>query len=194
MQQRGRSHILGGLRLLFGEDPLCHPNPGLTRGLGQVIAGGEDAEKFSHARRISELESARPLRDWVYGEKNRGGQGWHQSFWLKCLRGWRFHELRWRELWKGRPLGLALEALDLMCLTAVHREMSGAELEVQTGCKHAGCLGNHDIGAAHQECKCRQRRPGNGQVRALGSENVTAVSPFSGTKSGKQSTLTQNSR
>lgn len=40
--------------------------------MGQVIAGGEDAEKFSYARRISELESARLLLDWVYGEKNRG--------------------------------------------------------------------------------------------------------------------------
>lgn len=39
-----------------------------------MIAGGEDAEKFSYARRISELESARLLLDWVYGEKNGGSR------------------------------------------------------------------------------------------------------------------------
>ena len=38
-----------------------------------MIAGGEGAEKFSYARRISKLESARLLLDWVYGGKNRGG-------------------------------------------------------------------------------------------------------------------------
>ena len=76
-------------------------------------------------------------------------------------------------------MGLALEALELMCLTAVHREMSGAELEVQTGCKRAGCVGSRDTGAAHQECERRhRRRPANGRARALGSEKGAAVPPF----------------